>query len=318
MRRGGRGGFTFGKRPVSEEHRISIDERLEQFRLSPDQVLTFENDLSNHDRAVVHQVSRKMGFKSKSSGNGDNRCVSVYKSGPSRKGQSQTTPLSFSVETQGVLSELFSRYPPREEEFSGKMEEGPAEEKRSTKSDKTLEHGFCKPSLMQSEIATQVEMLVSRIKKNPALQQIADERLKLPITSFKDTITSAVDSNQVVLIAGETGCGKTTQVPQFILDHMWSQGKACKILCTQPRRISATSVAERIASERGEKIGGTVGYQIRLESKGGNNSSLMFCTNGVLLRKLIESGSQLSEAEEGCQSEKMYSSYGMDANSCHS
>ncbi|GLJ39839.1 hypothetical protein SUGI_0814530 [Cryptomeria japonica] len=311
--KGGRGGFAFGKRPVSEQNRISIDERLEQFRAGPDRVLTFENNLSNHDRAVVHQVSQKMGFKSKSSGKGSNRRVSVYKTGPSQKGQSHATPLSFSVETQGVLRELFSRYPPREEEFTGKTKESTAALKRPTKLDRTPELSFCKPSMTQSEIATQVNMLVSRLQKSPALQQIANERLKLPISSFKDTITSAVDSNQVVLIAGETGCGKTTQVPQFILDYMWSQGKACKLLCTQPRRISATSVAERIASERGEKIGSTVGYQIRLESKGGKHSSLMFCTNGVLLRRLIESGSQLSEAEAEGQSQKLRNLCSLDA-----
>ncbi|PPR92099.1 hypothetical protein GOBAR_AA28575 [Gossypium barbadense] len=76
-------------------------------------------------------------------------------------------------------------------------------------------------------------------------------------------------------------------VPQFLLDYMWGKGEACKILCTQPRRISATSVAERIANERGESVGENVGYKIRLESKGGRHSSIVFCTNGVLLRVLV-------------------------------
>ena len=67
---------------------------------------------------------------------------------------------------------------------------------------------------------------------------------------------------QVVLIMGETGCGKTTQVPQMILEDQWERGKPCHVMCTQPRRLSATSVAERIAFERGEAVGGTVGYQV--------------------------------------------------------
>ena len=64
-------------------------------------------------------------------------------------------------------------------------------------------------------------------------------------------------------------CGKTTQIPQFILDSFLrkEKGSGCYIVCTQPRRISATSVAERVASERAEKLGNSVGYQIRLESK---------------------------------------------------
>ena len=76
-----------------------------------------------------------------------------------------------------------------------------------------------------------------------------------------------VKENQVVLLSGETGCGKTTQVPQFILDDAWQQGQPCRVLCTQPRRISAISVADRIASERGETVGDSVGYTIRLESR---------------------------------------------------
>jgi HrpA-like RNA helicase len=57
------------------------------------------------------------------------------------------------------------------------------------------------------------------------------------------------------------------QIPQFILEHCSSAGKACRIICTQPRRISAVSVSERVAAERDEKIGQSVGYQIRLESR---------------------------------------------------
>ena len=83
----------------------------------------------------------------------------------------------------------------------------------------------------------------------------------------RQQILDNISSDQVVLISGETGCGKTTQVPQYILDESWRQGRACRVLCTQPRRISAVSVADRVATERGESPGDTVGYTIRLESK---------------------------------------------------
>lgn len=65
---------------------------------------------------------------------------------------------------------------------------------------------------------------------------------------------------QVIIISGETGCGKTTQVPQFILESEIEslRGAVCSIICTQPRRISAISVSERVASERGEKLGESV------------------------------------------------------------
>jgi len=67
------------------------------------------------------------------------------------------------------------------------------------------------------------------------------------------------------------------QVPQFILEHCSSAGKACRIICTQPRRISAVSVSERVAAERDEKIGQSVGYQIRLESRYVLHCCTLFC-----------------------------------------
>lgn len=92
-----------------------------------------------------------------------------------------------------------------------------------------------------------------------------------------------------MVVSGETGCGKTTQLPQFILENEISclRGADCSIMCTQPRRISAISVAARIASERGESLGVTVGYQIRLEAKRSAQTRLLFCTTGVLLRRLV-------------------------------
>ena len=82
--------------------------------------------------------------------------------------------------------------------------------------------------------------------------------------------------------SGETGCGKTTQVPQFVIDDMDSRGEGahCSIICTQPRRISAISVAERVSSERCQPLGLSVGYQIRLEAKRSDETRLLFCTTG--------------------------------------
>ncbi|XVF16782.1 hypothetical protein REPUB_Repub10bG0061900 [Reevesia pubescens] len=152
--------------------------------------------------------------------------------------------------------------------------------------ERAMVHKACR----KMDIVEKVKTLASRREKDPNLRQINEERSKLPIASFRDAITSTVESHQVVLISGETGCGKTTHFPQFILDYMWGKGEACKILCTQPRRISATSVSERISYERGENLGDDVGYKIRLESKGGRHSSIVFCTKGVLLRVLVSNG----------------------------
>ncbi|XP_071686344.1 DExH-box ATP-dependent RNA helicase DExH5, mitochondrial [Rutidosis leptorrhynchoides] len=114
-------------------------------------------------------------------------------------------------------------------------------------------------------------------------------RNSLPAYKEKDAILDLISQNQVVIISGETGCGKTTQIPQFILEQEieYMRGAACNIICTQPRRISAMSVSERVAAERGEKLGDTVGYKVRLEGMKGRDTRLLFCTTGILLRRLL-------------------------------
>lgn len=277
---------------VAEATRIRISQILDKFRESKDEVYTFEANLSNHERAVVHEVCRKMGMKSKSTGKGNQRRVNIYKNKTQTEtmiGRESLTFVKFSEESEAVLQDLFAHYPPEDGELGEKLVG-----KSSGKTDKTRvkkDDVFLKPIMSKEEIAKKVELLASRIENAANLRQIAEARSKLPIASFRDAITSTVESNQVVLISGETGCGKTTQVPQYLLDSMWAKGEACKVVCTQPRRISATSVSERIANERGENVGNDVGYKIRLESKGGRNSSIVFCTNGVLLRVLVSKGS---------------------------
>ncbi|MGH0189711.1 UNVERIFIED_CONTAM: hypothetical protein FKN15_037723 [Acipenser sinensis] len=92
-------------------------------------------------------------------------------------------------------------------------------------------------------------------------------RRTLPVYERREEIVKIIKENRVVLVVGETGSGKTTQVPQFLLDDSYMNGNPCRIFCTQPRRLAAIAVAERVAAERGEKIGQTIGYQIRLESR---------------------------------------------------
>ncbi|KAA8498481.1 DExH-box ATP-dependent RNA helicase DExH1 [Porphyridium purpureum] len=119
-------------------------------------------------------------------------------------------------------------------------------------------------------------------------KHMMEQRMRLPAWKQQTQVVEAVRNNQVVVISGETGCGKTTQVPQFLLDAFMDAGELSEgqIVCTQPRRISAVSVADRVASERGEDVGQTVGFKIRLESSTSANTRLLFCTTGVLLRML--------------------------------
>ncbi|CAM2118602.1 unnamed protein product [Caretta caretta] len=131
--------------------------------------------------------------------------------------------------------------------------------------------------------------LMYRLEQDQELQSILQERETLPVKKFETEILDAIHHSPVVVIRGATGCGKTTQVPQYILDEYIKNGKAaeCNIVVTQPRRISAVSVAERVSYERGEEPGQSCGYSVRFESVLPRpHASVMFCTVGVLLRKL--------------------------------
>ncbi|KAF9225566.1 P-loop containing nucleoside triphosphate hydrolase protein [Gyrodon lividus] len=116
--------------------------------------------------------------------------------------------------------------------------------------------------------------------------EILASRRRLPAFAARAQFLDALDKHRVIIVVGETGCGKTTQLPQFILDSLICTGRGSNalIIVTQPRRISAISVAARVSAERVED--GSVGYAIRGESKQDKRTKLLFCTTGVLLRQL--------------------------------
>ncbi|XP_031127916.1 DExH-box ATP-dependent RNA helicase DExH1 isoform X1 [Ipomoea triloba] len=141
----------------------------------------------------------------------------------------------------------------------------------------------------KERLNTELKQKQEKLRATDNVKAMMSFREKLPAFKVKSEFLKAVASNQVLVVSGETGCGKTTQLPQFILEEEIAskRGANCNIICTQPRRISAISVAARISSERGENLGETVGYQIRLESKRSAETRLLFCTTGVLLRQLV-------------------------------
>jgi ATP-dependent helicase HrpA len=104
---------------------------------------------------------------------------------------------------------------------------------------------------------------------------------ELPVSQVRDEIARVIAANQVVIVAGETGSGKTTQLPKICLEL----GRE-KIGHTQPRRIAARSVAERIASELGVELGGVVGYQVRFDDRSARDTRVKLMTDGVLLAEL--------------------------------
>lgn len=126
---------------------------------------------------------------------------------------------------------------------------------------------------------------------------ICDEshRRDLPIFKLRNQIIQTINENPVTLISGQTGSGKSTQVPQYIYDYLKANKKSCKIAICQPRKIAAITIAHRVADDRGVAVGGEVGYQISLKREHGADpdspTGMLFCTTGVLLQQLIFSKS---------------------------
>eukprot|EP00102_Acyrthosiphon_pisum_P022829 XP_016660039.1 PREDICTED: dosage compensation regulator-like isoform X3 [Acyrthosiphon pisum] len=128
-----------------------------------------------------------------------------------------------------------------------------------------------------------------KLNSSKGFKESIEMRSQLPVFNKKNEILDIIRKNSIVIIQGSTGCGKTTQVCQFILDEYLKndQGAYCNIICTQPRKISAISIADRVAFERKEDIGLSVGYSVRFDSIFPRSTgAILFCTVGVLLRKL--------------------------------
>ena len=106
----------------------------------------------------------------------------------------------------------------------------------------------------------------------------------LPVTQYADKLIEAIQNNQIIIVAGETGSGKTTQLPQIAM--LAGRGLTGMIGHTQPRRLAARSVSQRIAEEVGEKLGQSIGFKVRFNEQGSNDSIVRLMTDGILLAEL--------------------------------
>lgn len=106
---------------------------------------------------------------------------------------------------------------------------------------------------------------------------------RLPIEHHKEDILEKVRENNVIVLRGPTGCGKTTKVPQFILDDYRRKGLHCNIVVAQPGRIVASSNAQRVSRERGWQCGSIVGYQVRTNNLNQNLSNMSRIVTRIIL-----------------------------------
>ncbi|TPX36562.1 hypothetical protein SmJEL517_g01215 [Synchytrium microbalum] len=149
--------------------------------------------------------------------------------------------------------------------------------------DFVVQSGLAKSSTKEDAEQAELKKMSDAQRKEMSMQQI---RQSLPIFSYREQLLEAIEQFQVVVIVGETGSGKTTQIPQYLHEAGYTKdGK--KIGCTQPRRVAAMSVAARVADEMNVKVGYQVGYSIRFEDCTSDKTIIKYMTDGMLLREFL-------------------------------
>ncbi|BGP39119.1 hypothetical protein JCM10449v2_003057 [Rhodotorula kratochvilovae] len=183
-----------------------------------------------------------------------------------------------------------------------RVQEAPAKDIRTVKTEKvaTESNGIAARREITQETAERIQMDIFTRQAWPSYQEMLRTRANLPIASYRTAIMNTIEDNQCIVLCGETGCGKSTQVPSFILEHDMRIGRDVKIFCTEPRRISAISLAQRVSQELGEAPGACgsrnsyVGYSIRLDSAVSASTRIVYATTGIVLR-MLEGRESLSD-----------------------
>ncbi|XP_053911310.1 3'-5' RNA helicase YTHDC2 [Cuculus canorus] len=268
---------------VDEEVDIAVHLALDRFLGGEEEEMEFPSSFTSTERAFVRRLCWSLGLISKSKGKGAHRYLTVRKKDTSAVTHAEMT-CCLTSSTKRTIWSLIQRFPVTRKE---RTELRPKTERGNACAVESEDRGVNKTGGRLSSGIPQVP-----VKRGES--EFDSFRQSLPVFEKQEEIVKLIKDNKVVLIVGETGSGKTTQIPQFLLDDCYTNGTPCRIFCTQPRRLAAVAVAERVAAERGEKIGQTVGYQVRLERRVSPKTLLTFCTNGVLLRTLMAGDSALS------------------------
>eukprot|EP01033_Poteriospumella_lacustris_P006658 gene6659-4801_t len=275
---------------VEEDRRLFLRKQLEDFRDSASETLRFPANLSNIERRYVHKAVAELNLVSKSAGSGSERFITIWKRdaatapAAAQNISNKTIPWELPESARRILSsaKLQAAVDEVQRELDALTTTGDAA--------KTKRHGRVHRLADQlPRIRASYAAAEAKRRADPRNAEMERKRASLPAAEHRADVVRTIQREQIVLVSGETGCGKSTQVPQFLLEDP-SIGPGARIVITQPRRISAVSLAERIAHERCEAVGETVGYNIRMESKQSAQTQVLFVTPGVLLRKLLEDG----------------------------
>ncbi|KPA85805.1 putative Atp-dependent DEAD/H RNA helicase [Leptomonas pyrrhocoris] len=251
--------------------------------------LSFPSSLTPAQRNVVHRIAMTFNLDHRSSGEGVNRVLKLTKIGGAIDAinrQRDAAEGGVRIKTidgyQGA-QELVHSHLSSEDIDSLTFDLKPHKNSMTSEIKLVANHPFseAKRFRVHQPGLSSVPRPTHHINR-VELQQF---RKSLPAYRHGPEIINAVKTNDVVVISGDTGCGKTTQIPQMLFDA-GIFNKKDDIICTQPRRISALSVAQRVATERGEACGDSCGYIIRFENMTSPHSRIIYQTTGILLRRL--------------------------------
>lgn len=267
---------------VGEAFRIAVTAALQKFYQTEEQKeYEFPSSFTAEERAFIHKYCLSLGLKSKSRGKGTNRFLTAYKKVGSTIVQNDAGFTMGPLSCQYALM-LLQKFPVNAHERQELLP--------PTERDRLAGQEVRDVNRTTARLSCGVPQIPPPCEEGP----LEAQRQRLPIWQSRPKLLSVIGQSQVTIVVGETGCGKTTQVPQYLLEQHASLGQPCRIVCTEPRRLAAVAVAERIAVERNEKLGHIVGYQIRLENRVSPKTLLTVCTNGILLRTLMGNDSAMA------------------------
>ncbi|XP_017112727.1 DExH-box ATP-dependent RNA helicase DExH6 [Drosophila elegans] len=253
---------------LDREQEKALRQTIGDFLQSRDPELQLHG-LTKAQRSHVHKLAQSRGIKTVSKGPEDNRIL--FMSRPQTGGLQHLCLDNAKLHMSAQLSKALK-------ELTVHVERLP-----NTSTSASLRQQDRRPS----NFGLVGHRLIPPVALNRSMQQ---ERQRLPIFQHREKILNVLQSEQVLIVKGATGSGKSTQLPQYILEWAAEHRSPVRIIVSQPRRIAATSVSERISKERGEALGSTVGYQIRMNSKCSSHTVLSLTTSGCLLRALAMDG----------------------------
>ncbi|EAN94644.1 putative ATP-dependent DEAD/H RNA helicase [Trypanosoma cruzi] len=250
--------------------------------------MSFPPTLSAAERHMVHEIALNFNLHHRSAGCKSERVLTLKKIGSIKNQEKDRENAAFNGDRVKTIDGYQGAQRLPDEYIKSRMNEislllGPFLRKMYSQ----LKATAAKPLRNRHLVVVQPGLMKAPQgnTQHQRYRELQEFRRSLPSYKRRDEIINALKQNNVLIVSGDTGCGKTTQIPQILYDSEVFQ-KDLEIICTQPRRISALSVAQRVAEERGETCGNSCGYIIRFDNMTSPSTKIVYMTTGILLRRL--------------------------------